>query len=288
MAEWVAEPAFAARAELGESPIWDADAGRLLWLDVFARRLHRLDPAREADGWVDLNDVVTAVGLRAGGGLVCASQAGFGFLDERTGAVDLVAGIERDRPDQRMNDGAVDPAGRYFAGSTTDAGVEAASALYRFDADGSLRTVVTGITESNGIDWSPDGRCMYYVDTGAQRVDAFEFDAASGELGARRVLARFPEGQGMPDGLTVDAEGCLWVAFWGGGTVRRLSPEGEELGVVRLPVSQPTSCAFGGPDLDELYITSAAIDLGGAESQAGDLFVVRPGVRGLLPNRFGG
>jgi sugar lactone lactonase YvrE len=288
MPEWEAEPVLGAGADLGESPVWDADAGELLWLDVFARRLHRFDPATGGDRELELAEVVSAVGLRRQGGLVCAFDAGLGLLDERTGAVELVAGIERDRPDRRMNDGAVDPAGRYFAGSTTDSGAEGASALYRLDADRSLHAVVDGVTESNGIDWSPDGRVMYYVDTGAQRLDAFAFDPGSGALGERRVLARFPEARGMPDGLTVDAEGCIWLAFWSGGTVRRFSPAGEEIGVVHVPAVQPTSCAFGGPGLAALYITSAACDLDAPGPHDGDLFVVRPGVPGRPPYRYEG
>lgn len=285
---WTAEPAAACRAELGEGPLWDAETGTLIWLDIFAKRMHRFDPSTGTDSACELDRVVTAVGLRANGGLVCAFEHGFGFLDEASGTVQPIARPDLTRPGQRMNDGKCDPGGGFIAGSMIDGTDEPASTLYRLSG-GELSELLAGVTMSNGLDWSADQRCLYFVDTPTLRVDVFSYDIRTGELSDRRILTEFPPDYGIPDGLTVDSEGFLWIAFWGGGAVRRISPEGDEVGVVHVPTPQPTSCAFGGAGLDQLYITSASWDLGDqADDMAGALFVVSPGVSGRQPNRYGG
>jgi sugar lactone lactonase YvrE len=157
--------------------------------------------------------------------------------------------------------------------------------LYRLDQGGTLTPVVPGVTVSNGIGWSPDGSRMYYADSPARQIDMFDYVPATGEVFERRVFADLSRAEGFPDGLTVDADGCVWVAMWGGGALRRFTPYGQQDAVVPLPVSRPTSCAFGGPEMSELYVTTASIDLTDAERAAqplaGRLLRLRPGPVGL-------
>jgi sugar lactone lactonase YvrE len=191
-----------------------------------------------------------------------------------------------------MNDGKCDAAGRFWAGTMALDERGGAGALYRLDPDGHVETMIDGVTISNGLDWSDDGRLMYFIDTPTQSVDVFDFDLASGRIANRRSFARIDPVDGAPDGLTLDAEGFVWVALWGGSRVRRYAPDGALDSIVRVPATYVTSCAFGGADLGDLYITTARIKLSEADraSQplAGGLFRARPGVRGRPPHRFSG
>jgi sugar lactone lactonase YvrE len=189
-----------------------------------------------------------------------------------------------------MNDGSCDASGRFWAGTMALDERPGAGTLYRLSGDGHVETVLRPVTISNGLDWTDDDERMYFVDTATGCVDVFDFDAAAGAISNRRTFVRIAPEQGAPDGLTVDAEGCVWVSLWGGGAVHRYAPRGTLECVVRLPVTHPTSCAFGGNDLRELYITTAAIALTERErarqTNAGDLFRCRPGPAGRAPHRF--
>jgi sugar lactone lactonase YvrE len=282
-----------ARAELGEGPVWDARSARLIWVDIMRGCVHRFDPATGRDEVRDAGEPVGAAVPSADGSLVLATMSGFARLDFDAGRVTPIARVEADRPETRMNDGACDPAGRFWAGSMafefrTRPG---AGALYRLDPDGRVTVMLSGVTLSNGIDWSPDGRLMYYVDSGTQRVDVFDFDVARGALSNRRPLVRIGAATGVPDGLTVDADGFIWLAVWGGAALHRYSPEGVLDRRVRMPVTQPSKCWFGGPDLADLYVTSAWIDLPAEDKAgqplAGGLFRLRPGVCGKPGTLFG-
>jgi sugar lactone lactonase YvrE len=202
----------------------------------------------------------------------------------------MLAAAEADRPGNRMNDGACDAAGRFWAGTMALDERPHAGALYRLDPDLTVHTMLTEVTISNGIDWSLDGRRMYYVDTPTRRIDVFDFDVAAGAIANRRTFVEVPADAGLPDGLTVDAAGFVWVALWGGAALRRYGADGTLERVVPLPVTHPTSCAFGGAALDELYVTSARIALTAEERkrqpQAGGVFRVRPGVAGRPANLF--
>jgi sugar lactone lactonase YvrE len=202
-----------------------------------------------------------------------------------------VAPVEADVTQNRMNDGKCDPAGRFFAGTMSFDPTPGTGAFYRLDPDLSVTRVLDGVTLSNGLDWSPHQRTLYYIDSMTQGVDAFSFDVRTGRLSDRRRLITIPADVGLPDGMTVDAEGYLWVALHGSGTVRRFSPDGSLERVVRLPVSHVTCCAFGGADYSDLYITSMTYGLEQKirdEPLAGSLFRCRPGVRGRPPFRFAG
>jgi sugar lactone lactonase YvrE len=280
------EHLVAARAETGEGPLWDDREQVLWWVDIPNRALHRYDPASGHDTVRELSQMPGAVALREAGGLVLAVQEGFALLGARD--LEVIAAVEADRPDMRMNDGYCDAQGRFWAGTMRLGKREPVAGLYRLDPDRRVTTVLTGVCTSNGIDWSPDGKTMYYIDSGFQTIDAFDMDPGSGELRNRRNVVRYTPKGGHGDGLVVDAEGHLWVALWGGSAVHRYSPQGELELVIEVPATQVTKPAFGGPDLEDLYITTAAARHP-EEPLAGDLFRVRGlGVRGQRIHRFQG
>jgi sugar lactone lactonase YvrE len=272
-----------ARAELGEAPVWDPGSRRLLWVDIARGLIHRFDPVTSGDESVDVGRSVGAAVPAADGGVVFAADDGFWSMDMTTRRTERIAEIEA-LPDVAMNDGTTDGAGRFWAGTKDADGRSPLGTLYRLDADRSVTRALTGVTISNGLGWSPDQRAMYYIDSATYGIDAFDMDSASGSLSNRRRLVDLPREWGLPDGMTVDAEGFLWVAFWTGSSVRRLDPDGNAVSTIELPVSLVTSCAFGGDELDDLYVTTARIGLSDEqllkEPNAGGLFRLTPGVRG--------
>jgi sugar lactone lactonase YvrE len=203
---------------------------------------------------------VGAVAPAIGGGYVLAAGTGFVYVDD-AGAVEELAQPEAGRTDVRMNDGACDPQGRFWAGTMAYDESPGAGVLYRLELDGTCTRVLSGLTIANGIGWSPDGATMYLADSGTGLVEAFAFDGATGDLSEHRTLVRIQQPGVVPDGLTVDQEGGIWVALWGGGAVVRYGPHGAPLATVRLPVDQPTSCAFGGAELATLFVTTARAGL---------------------------
>ncbi len=280
-----------ARADLGEAPLWDGDARLLIWVDITNGFVHRFDPGTEHEEVFEAGQPVGAAVPTSSGRVALAANSGFLLLDPATGEIDPIVELEDPQPGTGMNDGKCDPAGRFWAG-TKDVGGRALGSLYRLDADHRLTKVLTDVTTSNGLGWSPDRRTMYYIDSPTYRIDAFDYDVTSGAVSNRRRHVEIPRSWELPDGMTVDEEGFLWVAFWGGSAVRRLAPDGRADATVRFPVTQVTSCAFGGPDLSELFVTSARSGLTDAalseQPLAGGLFRVRPGVRGLPSRPFGG
>jgi sugar lactone lactonase YvrE len=280
-----------AGALLGEGPLWDGQERRLYWVDIKGCQVHRFDPATGRDERWATPEPVGSLAVRAGGGLVVALRSGFHFLDLATGAVTAVACPEPDRPENRFNDGKPDRQGRFWAGSMHDPEAAPTGALYRLDPDLRVHRLVDGLVCSNALCWSPDGRTLYHGDTGRGVVWAWTCEA-DGRLVDRRELVRLDPAEGAPDGATVDAEGFVWLAHWDGGRVSRFDPGGRRERVVRLPVQRVTCPAFGGPDLDVLYLTSATIGLTPAERAAqpwaGGLLALSPGVRGLPEARFRG
>jgi len=273
-----------ATARLGEGPVWDARTSTLRWVDIEAGQVHRFDPASGTDTFFEVGETVGTVAVRAAGGLVCATASGLYTCLDDGGQRTRLHEVDTDPPGGRCNDGKADPWGRFWAG-TMLAGTDGAGALYRLDPDHSLHTVLTGVGVSNGLGWSPDGTTMYYVDTLTGGVDAFDHDPSSGAVTARRRLIDVD--RGWPDGLTVDAEGCLWVALWDGWGVRRYAPDGRLLTTVEVPAQRVTSCAFGG---STLYITTARIGVRDFTDQpsAGALFACEPGVAGLPAGEWAG
>jgi sugar lactone lactonase YvrE len=285
------ELAYDAKAELGEGALWDAAAGRLLFVDIMRGRVHEFDPATGADRVFEVGEPVGALTPTVRGDLALATKSGFLRLDRHDGALSRIALIEADIPDNRMNDAYCDARGRFWAGTMNMSGRQHGS-LYRLDPDGRVTRMLSRVSVSNGLDWSLDGRLMYYVDTHTGRIDVFDFDEESGTIANRRPLVNVPHTAGHPDGLIVDADGCLWLALWAGGAVHRYTPDGRLDQVVTMPVSHPTKCAFGGPDLSDLYITTAFIELSAearaAHPLAGGVFRCRPGVKGKPTHVFAG
>jgi sugar lactone lactonase YvrE len=281
------EPVGDVTAALGEGPYWVPEDDCLLWVDIEGARLHRTYfPSGETV--TDSPGPVSAAFPAVGGGILIAGGAALTLLFPAERGGQWVARTIADTPARdgiRFNDAGVDPAGRVWAGSMHMTEAEPVGELYRLDAGGRLNPVVKNVTVSNGLGWSPDGSRMYYADSPLRRIDVFDYDPATGEAFARRAFADLSEAEGVPDGLTVDADGCVWVAMWGGSALRRFTPEGQPDAVLPVPVSQPTSCAFGGPGLADLYITSARVGLTddqlAAQPLAGRLLHVRPGPVGL-------
>jgi sugar lactone lactonase YvrE len=277
-------------AGVAEGPVWDAAGSRLVWTDIPAEVVHFTDTATGKDSQVATGGRVGAVVLRSTGGYVLAMENEFVVTGPDAGTADTRVSVTQD-PRFRFNDGKCDPAGRFLAGLAGTDGRWATAGLYRFDTDLTAHEVVPGISCSNGIGWSPDGATMYYVDTPTYRIDRFDYDLATGTPTNRRVFAEINDGYGRPDGLCVDADGCVWVAIWGGYEVRKFSPDGQLMESIPLPVSLVSSVAFGGPDLDLLYITSASEipkHQLPAEPHAGAIFVTKPGVTGLAVASFAG
>ena len=275
------------RATLGEGPVWVGAEQALYWVDIKGRKIFRLKD-QELETW-DTPCRVGAIAPRATGGFVAGTDQGLMIIDLLAGTFEIFDNPESGRPGNRFNDGKVDRRGRFWAGSMNDAQRHASGALYRIDSDRSVTRIDDGYRIANGPAFSPDGRIMYHNDTGRQVTYAFDLDDA-GRASNRRELIRHPDDGGHPDGITVDAEGCIWVALWGGWCVRRYSPSGECLRTVRLPVEQPSSCAFGGPDLDRLFVTSAREDLSegnlSKQPSAGGLFMLEAGVKGIAEIPF--
>jgi sugar lactone lactonase YvrE len=286
------ERVFDAGDELGEGATWDSASRRLISVDIMRGRVRLFDPLTSEARTIDVGQPVGAAVPRRRGGLLLAVRDGFAHLDLDTEAMTFVAHVDLDRPDLRMNDGCCDAAGRFWAGTMAFDERPGKGALYRLDPDGSTHRMLTGVGISNGIDWSFDGTRMYYVDSLAQRLDVFDFDPAAGSIANRRTLVALDPAEGCPDGLTVDADGGIWLALWGGSAVRRYLPDGTLDRVLRLPVTHPTTCAFGGADLGDLYITSATIKLSADERRrqplAGGILRHRPGVTGRAANAFAG
>jgi sugar lactone lactonase YvrE len=282
-----------ARAVIGEGPFWDAAEAVLYWIDVKGRLLHVFDPAGTADRRVPLGSRPGSVVAAGSGSLLMAMEDGFAFVDQETGAATRLLDPEADKPGNRFNDGKCDSRGRFWAGTMADSEIGAEGSLYRFDPDRSCVRLLDGIGISNGLAWSPDDRTMYYIDTPTRRIDAFDFDAVTGGISGRRVAFRVPASMGFPDGMTIDEEGMLWVALWEGWGLGRWDPRsGKLLSRVELPVAKTSSCAFGGRNLDKLYITTASVGLGSEglaeQPHAGGLFVFEPGVRGAASRPFAG
>jgi L-arabinonolactonase len=285
--------AVAAGDLIGESPVWSTREQALYWVDVEGRRVRRFAPESGAIvGW-NMPDVTSSIGLRCKGGLVAASRTGFIFLDTVTGACTPVVHPESHLPGNRFNDGKVDRAGRFFAGTKNLANnSQPTGSVYRLDGDGSVHLITGSVSCTNGIAWSPDNRTMYLCDTWVRRIYRFDFDFAAGAVANRRLFAELNAEAGYPDGLTVDAEGFVWNAHYDGWRITRYAPDGRAVQQMSMPVQHVTSLIFGGPDLRTLYVTSASMRLSDAarESQplAGHVFAFEPGPAGLPEPCFAG
>lgn len=289
------EVVLTAQCELGEGPVWDDQHCRILWVDIVCGRIHQWYLEKRRHVVVNVGEDVGAIALRKNGGLVAALRNGFAEVDLSNGVPNYLAYQEHDLENNRFNDGKCDSYGRFWAGTMDDvSNAVGAGKLYALDLDYSVSPKIMDVTCSNGLAWSSDDRVFYFIDTPTRSVVAFDYAGDTGMISNKRLAISFSAEEGWPDGMTIDEEGMLWIAFWGGWKVVRWNPNtGEKLVEVKFPVSQITSCTFGGEDLGDLYVTTARMGLtnNGLLSQpyAGSLFVVRDlPCRGVPPYRFGG
>lgn len=289
MTSYVVETVIQVPTILGEGPLWSPDEGVLYWLDIFKPTINRFDPASGRNTVRDLPEPIYALGLRRGGGFVAAMERGFSLLDSDKIEVLCNPNVG---VDVNFNDGKVDRRGRFWSGTMARDWKSPLGVLFRLDADGTARAMQSGIVLSNGLGWNPDDSVMYHTDFKKRTVYAYDFDAAAGTLANRRPCVVLEEGDGLPDGMTVDAEGCLWIAHWDGWCVTRHDPRGREILRIDFPVPRPTCPAFGGADLSTLYVTSGTMHLSEAQLAeaplSGALFAIEADVRGLPEPAFAG
>jgi sugar lactone lactonase YvrE len=288
------EHLFAVQNKLGEGPVWHAEEQALYWVDIEKNCFYRFYPQTGNYESFDVGVMIGVLAIRAAGGLVMATQQGFAFWEAQQ-PLRFIIDPEAHKPFTRFNDGAVDRQGRFWAGTMCypdDASDQPEGSLYRLDPDLSLHTMETGVGVSNGIGWSPDNRLMYFTDSPLHMIYVYDFDATTGTIQNRRPFVHTPDEKGVPDGLAVDSEGFIWSASWGGWKITRYDPTGRVERTISLPVQYPTSCAFGGEHMDELYITSAWTALSEAKRTqqpfAGDLFRLQVGITGLKQPKFAG
>jgi sugar lactone lactonase YvrE len=281
-----------AHAELGEGPVWDDREQRLWWIDLLGGIVHVTNPLTRADTRIPVGQPIGALALTESGPPLLAVRDGYASVDPSSGRLDLIAPVAQDDPDIRMNDGKVGPDGGFWAGSMAVDESPDRGALHRLDPDGTVTAVLTGLTIPNGLDWSADGRELLFIDTPTRRVDRFDVGPTGRTLSGRRPVVEIAQGSGWPDGMTLDSEGFLWVCMWDGWAIERFAPDGRMDRRVEIPAAQVTSCTFGGPDLDDLFITTGqeGFPPGGRPDQphAGGLFRYRAGVRGRPTRRFQG
>lgn len=283
-----AEQVTPPHAHHGEGPVWHESWGGLRFVDMLAGDILTVDVSSGDVERLHVGEVAAAFRPRAAGGMIVAIERGFATVDV-DGNVESLGELWSD-PGVRMNEGGCDPHGRFYCGSMAYKGSSGAGAMYCLNPDRTVAKILPEVTVSNGLAWSPDHKLAYYIDTATHRIDVFDYDPSVGlVVESRRPLVEIPREDGGPDGMTVDAEGYLWVAMWGGSAVRRFSPTGALDGVIELPATQVTACTFGGPNLDELFITTSRQGLSDDEQPlAGAAFRARPGVRGLPVLPFAG
>ncbi|MDX8343584.1 SMP-30/gluconolactonase/LRE family protein [Rossellomorea sp. YZS02] len=280
-----------ARNTLGESPCWDHERKMLLWVDIMEKKIFRLHTLNDELEEVQLDQFVGCLSQTNRGRLILGLQHGIHFYDWETGILEKVVDPESHLKENRFNDGKCDPSGRFWAGTTDQTGVKGNGALYVVDSTLQITKKVGNVGTSNGLAWSPDHRYMYFIDTPTKQVVRYRYFVDSGEIECPEVVVQFPESTGLPDGMTIDEEGMLWIAHWGGNGISRWDPyKGKQLEFIPVPAVNVTSCAFGGPNLDELYITSARTRM--TEEQlcdypyAGGFFSLKTNVKGIKNFRF--
>jgi sugar lactone lactonase YvrE len=286
------EPVLNHTCMLGEGPVWDSSRNTICWVDIVSGRIHEYSETTKQHRAIDVHEMIGSFALCTDGNYLAALKNGLARVDRSDGGVHLLHHPEIHLPGNRFNEGKCDPEGRFWVGSMALSEEHGAGSLYMVNKDLSYSRKIEGVTISNGLAWSLDGRTMYYIDSPTREVVAYDYIRSSGELFNRRVIIRVPDDAGFPDGMTIDTEGMLWIAHWDGWQVARWNPySGQMTGRIRLPVARVTSCTFGGEGLKDLYITSASTGLSPDEAKrqplAGALFVARDcGCSGLEPIIF--
>jgi len=280
-----------ARAQIAEGPFWDQKKELLYWVDILEKKINIYNPAAEKNETIQLKKMIGAAIPTKNGKLLAALEDGLYIIDEGTSEQKFLVNPESNTAQTRFNDGKCDRKGRFWVGTMDLKEDRPIGSLYCLDQDLKLKEKLNEVKISNGLAWSLDNKTMYYIDSPTKKVFAFDYDLEAGEISNRRVIIEIPEGEGVPDGMTIDAQGKLWIAHFGGGQVSRWDPEtGKKIDKVELPVSNVTSCAFGGRNLDELYITTASVGLSEEEKKAqphaGGIFKYQAGVKGLAAHKF--
>lgn len=277
---------------LGEGPVWDAATQTICWVDILRGQIHQFSLARQHLRTLEVGELVGTVALCTNGEFIAAMQSGLAFIDRGTGERRFICAPEVHLPGNRFNDGKCDPANRFWVGSMALSEVASAGNLYMIGKDLSYTLKIPGVSVSNGLAWSPDHRTLYYIDTPTREVMAYDFNLATGAISRGRPVIQVDAAEGFPDGMTIDTEGMLWIAHWDGWQVSRWDPHtGEKLESFELPAARITSCTFGGPNLTDLYVTSASIGLSEEELArqplAGALFVINnSGFQGMEAHSF--
>ncbi|WP_332633391.1 SMP-30/gluconolactonase/LRE family protein [Halalkalibacter flavus] len=280
------EIAVPAKATLGEGPHWDHENERLYWVDILEKKLHIYEPQKSENRTITFEQYIGAVVGSKSGDLLLAMKNGIYRYNIQSGQLTFLTNPEGELPNNRFNDGKCDPAGRFWAGTMSLEEETHAGSLYRFQPSGDIKKVISPVTISNGLAWSPDHKYMYYIDTPTHEVQMYNYNKETGDISHAKTAVTIPDGNGYPDGMTIDQEGMIWVAHWGGSKVTRWNPHsGNLLDEIAVPAKNVTSCTFGGKNLDELYITTAR--KGMVESDfhsypdSGHLFKVKTNVKGI-------
>lgn len=281
-----AELVLDTQSTLGEGALWNYRTGELMWVDIKKEILNSYNPETGYNKEMFTGQMIGTVVPTESGNALVALQQGIYYFDVQTGSKKQLAAPEADLPDNRFNDGKCDPSGRFWAGTISTKGEMEVAALYRFDPDTTIHKMVDKVSISNGIVWTKDKTKMYYIDTPTQKVMAYDYDDATGEISNPEVAVNVPREMGSPDGMSIDENDNLWVALWGGSAVGCWDPlSGELIDKIEVPAKNITSCAFGDEDLGTLYITSAREATSDEELEkwpnAGGVFKYRPGVKGV-------
>jgi len=281
------------KTSLGEGPVWNQKHNRLIFVDITGQKIYLYYPVTQKKRIVEIDEPVGAAVPRQKGGLVLALKNGFALLELNTEELNYKVKVEEDLPENRFNDGKCDPEGRFWAGTMSTEKTKEAGNLYCLEPNFTVKKMIKGVTVSNGLAWSPDGTSMYYIDSPTQQVLAYDYELKTGNIYNKRVVVEIPENSGVPDGMTIDEQGMLWVAQWGGYQVSRWNPtSGKLLEQISIPAAHVSSCTFGGDNLDELFITTAREGLSEEElesqPQAGCIFKIKTKVKGCQTNWFAG
>ncbi|WP_078548607.1 SMP-30/gluconolactonase/LRE family protein [Litchfieldia alkalitelluris] len=280
-------------ATLGEGPFWDNKSNLLYWVDILEKRIYIYNPETKLNRQIQLESLVGAVVPRSKGGLILALEDGFHSMDPDSGKINKISDPESHLPANRFNDGKCDAYGRFWAGTMKKDDPINEGALYCLDTSLKAEKKLDNIGISNGLAWSPDNRYFYFIDTPTKKVVRYDYDLETGEIQNKIDIITIPKSQGMPDGMTIDSEGMLWIAHWGGARVSRWNPStGEQVDSIVIPALNVTSCTFGGKELNELFITTARVGMNENELReyplSGSVFKIKTEIKGMITNSFRG
>ena len=268
------------QCQLGEGPVWDFEKGTIIWIDILKGEIHEHSPVEKWHRILPVYEMIGSVALCIDGNFIAALQSGFAFINRSTGEIKKIADPEAHLPDNRFNEGKCDPAGRFFAGTMSLSKKKEQGSFYMLKGDGSVEKKLENLSVPNGMAWTLDHRTFYQIDSPTSEVLSYDYDIKTGNFSNKKIIITIPKKDGIPDGMTIDSEGMLWIAHWSGWQISRWNPATrQKLGFIPMPVANVTSCTFGGDELNDLYITSAKAGLTENELNeqplAGALFILK-------------